>query len=170
MASTDSIRTSRAPKQHPLDIAKELAALEQLTVGELRERYAELHGETTRSRHRAYLIRRIAWKLQANAEGDLSERARRRAAELADVSFARCTPPRIITTPQSNGRCQRDPRLPCPGNIISRDYKGQRICVHVTEDGFECDGREYGSLSAVAKAVSGSHVNGFHFFGLGGAQ
>lgn len=60
------------------DIAAEIAALNQMTTGDLAKYYAELHGQPCRTRHRAYLIRKIAWRLQANTEGDLSERARRR--------------------------------------------------------------------------------------------
>jgi len=62
-----------------LNMKKELAALEQMTVGQLHKRYAEVFGEPVRSRHKQYLIRRIAWRHQANAEGGLSERALRRA-------------------------------------------------------------------------------------------
>ena len=58
------------------DVATELAGLDQMTTGDLAERYRELHGQPCRTRHRAYLIRKIAWRIQANAEGDLSERAR----------------------------------------------------------------------------------------------
>jgi len=67
-----------------MNIKAELAAMERLMTGDLVERYAALTGHPVRTRHRAYLIRKIAWRLQADAEGDLSERARRRAAELAD--------------------------------------------------------------------------------------
>ncbi|MCG3127431.1 MAG: hypothetical protein CHACPFDD_02291 [Phycisphaerae bacterium] len=77
-----------------LNLAKELAALERMSVGQLQGRYAEVFGETVRSRHKQYLIRRIAWPLQANVEGGLSERALRRAEELADVADVRVTPPR----------------------------------------------------------------------------
>ena len=77
-----------------LNIAKEVATLEQLTVGQLQDRYVEVFSEPVRSRHRQYLIRRIAWRLQANAEGGLSERALRRAEELADNADVRLTPPR----------------------------------------------------------------------------
>lgn len=62
-----------------LNITKEVAALEQMTVGQLQQRYVEVFAEPVRSRHKQYLIRRIAWRLQANAEGGLSERALRRA-------------------------------------------------------------------------------------------
>jgi hypothetical protein len=62
-----------------LNLAKELAALKQMTVGQLQQQYVEVFGEPVRSRHKQYLIRRIAWRLQANAEGGLSERALRRS-------------------------------------------------------------------------------------------
>ena len=54
-----------------------------MLTGELCERYADVFGEEPGSRHKAYLIRKIAWRLQANAEGELSERARRLSEELA---------------------------------------------------------------------------------------
>ena len=60
------------------NIGQQVAALRQLTAGQLRDRYAELFGEPPRSGHREHLVRRIAWRMQARREGDLSERARRR--------------------------------------------------------------------------------------------
>ena len=66
-----------------VNIVQEVAALERLSVGQLRQRFAELFGEATSASNRTWLIKRIIWRLQALAEGDLSERARRRAAELA---------------------------------------------------------------------------------------
>jgi len=85
------------------DIATAIAALGQMSTGGLAERYAELHGQPCRTRHRAYLIRKIAWRLQANAEGDLSERARRRAAELADDAEVRVMAPKTMICPPQNG-------------------------------------------------------------------
>jgi len=67
------------------DIAAEIDGLQRLTTSELVERFGELHGYPCRTRHRAYLKRKIAWRIQAKAEGDLRERARRRAAELASA-------------------------------------------------------------------------------------
>jgi hypothetical protein len=57
-----------------------------------------------------------------------------------------------------------DPRVPPPGTILTRPYKGQRVQVQVLTDGFAYAGRVFPSLSAVAKAVTGSHCNGFLFF------
>jgi hypothetical protein len=55
----------------------------RMTVGELRREYAEVFGEQTRSYHKEFLVRRIAWRIQANAEGGLADRARQRALEIA---------------------------------------------------------------------------------------
>ena len=66
-----------------VNVAKELAALEAMTVVALRARYAQVFGEETRVASKTWLVKRIIWGLQALAEGDLSERARQRAAELA---------------------------------------------------------------------------------------
>ncbi len=63
-----------------LNIAKEVARMKRMTVPELRRQYAEVFGEECRSRHKRFLLKRIAWRLQANAEGDLPKRARQRAA------------------------------------------------------------------------------------------
>jgi len=159
-------------------IASEIDALQRMTTNELLERYAELHGQPSRTRHRTYLIRKIAWRIQANAEGDLSERARRRAAELADDADIRVMAPKTLVCPPQPDEAppvtremQSDPRLPAPGSAIVREYKGKTIRVVVLEDGqgFEYDGERYRTLSAVAKKITGSHINGFRFFRLSGA-
>ena len=152
-----------------LNLKKELAALERMTVGELQQRYVEVFGEQVRSRHKQYLIRRIAWRLQANSEGGLSERALRRAEELADIADARVTPPRTTPIGRSTGATappRSDHRLPPVGAAVTRRYKGRDITMTVLADGFEHEGERYRSLSALAKAITGSHVNGFRFFKL----
>lgn len=163
------------------DIATEIAALGRMTTGDLAERYAELHGQPCRTRHRAYLIRKIAWRLQANAEGDLSERARRRAAELANDADVRVMAPKTMICPPQIGESAvltkpvptaqnkpADPRLPAPGSAIVREYKGRTHRVVILDDGrFEYEGERYRSLTAVAKEITGSHINGFRFFALG---
>jgi hypothetical protein len=80
-----------------LNIAKEVAALQRMTVKELRARYAEVFGEATNANNRAWLVKRLAWRLQSLAEGDLSARARRRAGELACDADLRMYPP--VPTP-----------------------------------------------------------------------
>jgi hypothetical protein len=61
---------------------------------------------------------------------------------------------------------RRDVRLPKSGDVLRRDYKGQAIIVRVLESGFEYEGRRFGSLSAIAKAITGAHWNGLLFFGI----
>src|SRR5262249_27960025 len=156
------------------NISRELAALRRLSPRELRARYAEVFGEATAANNKAWLVKRIAWRLQALAEGDLSERARRRAAELANDAYLRTTPPRAAgagaRTPGEAKREERvlkfqaDDRLPPPGTVITRKYKGEVLQVKVLADGFEHDGRVFPSLSAVARHVTGSHCNGYLFF------
>ncbi len=153
-------------------VAADVARLEKMSVNQLAKRFEEVFGEQCRSRHKRYLIRRIAWRLQANAEGGLSERARERADELANDAEIRVTPPRekkATNDPQPTTIKMvsgRDARLPPPGNWIEREYKGRTIRVLVVADGFEYEGERFRSLSAIAKAVTGSHVNGYLFFRL----
>jgi Protein of unknown function (DUF2924) len=151
-----------------LNILNEVAALQRLTVGQLRQRFAELFGEATPASNRTWLVKRIAWRIQALAEGDLSERARRRAAELACDADLRLNPPRSKSTAPPlepvSVPAPIDHRLPPPGTILTRPYKGQQLHVQVLTDGFAFAGTVYPSLSAVAKAITGSHCNGFHFF------
>src|SRR5882724_3919363 len=72
-----------------------IAALQRLTMQVLRVRYTELFGETTAAKNRIWLLRRVAWRVQSLAEGGLSERARQRAAELANDADLRITVPRV---------------------------------------------------------------------------
>ncbi len=151
-------------------LAHELAMLGQLTVSGLRARYAELFGEETRVGNKVWLIRRIAWRLQALAEGDLSERARQRAAELAQDADVRLSPPRVDrivpgpAPPPPSARPRPQPRLPPPGTVLTRPYKGETLQVRVLHHGLEFEGTVYPSLSAVAKAITGSHCSGYRFF------
>ena len=150
--------------------AQEIAKLQGMGTREHRRRPAEVFGEETRSGNRPYLIKRLAWRIQANAEGDISERARRRAEEIARDADLRLKAPRNVVQSgrsSASGRIRRtgDERLPMPGTVLTREYKGTTVRVTVLEDGFEHEGELYRSLSAVAKAVTGSHWNGYLFFG-----
>lgn len=152
----------------------EIAELQDKTVSQLVQRYEQVFEEECRSRNKQYLIRRIAWRLQANEEGGLSRAALMKAEELAIGAETRVTAPRKNSTegvklvvPEPDAFVDWDPRLPPPGNIVERQYKGKMIRVIVLQEGFEYEGRRYKSLTAIAKEVSGSHCNGFLFFRLG---
>jgi hypothetical protein len=158
------------------EVAKELAALQRMGVAALREKYAEVFGEATATGNRTWLLRRVAWRIQANTEGELSDRAKQRAAELARDADLRVIPPRekpaVLPMVRGGTRAgtlpkeKADDRLPPPGAVLTRPYKGTTVQVKVLAACFEYAGAVYGSLSAVAKAVTGSHCNGFLFFGL----
>lgn len=158
-------------------VQKELAAIEGMTTRQLRERYEEVFGEAARSSNRQWLQRRVAWRVQMLAEGDLAgrtvERVRARAATLARDADLRVRP---LSGPTDDGGPvravvaalpgSRDERVPPPGALLVRVFKGREHRVTVRANGFEYAGDTYRSLSAVAYAISGSHWNGFHFFGL----
>jgi Protein of unknown function (DUF2924) len=154
-----------------MNLDQELAALPRLTVADLRCRYAQVFGEATRVGNKAWLVKRIAWRLQALAEGDLSERARRRAAELTNDADLRLSPPRpaptlpvAVADRPARLPGKRNDRRPPVGTILTRPYKGTTVQVRVLEHGFVHRGTIYPSLSAVAKAITGSHCSGYLFF------
>src|SRR5687768_11080936 len=153
-------------------IEQTLAALRRMTPAQLRAQYLETFGEPTRSGNKDFLFKRIAWRIQSQAEGGLSERVKKRAEELARDADLRTTFPKT-TVPAANGggkqvsaRLSVHDRLPIPGTVLTRKYRGKQVSVKVLADGFEYEGDTYRSLSAVAKAVTGSHWNGLLFFGL----
>jgi hypothetical protein len=82
----------------------------------------------------------------------------------------RLLPPRqkqlARTSVQKNGKANEIPEshLPLPGTILTRWYTGKTLSVQVLRHGFEFNGQVYKSLSAVAKAITGSHTSGFLFF------
>jgi hypothetical protein len=154
-------------------VLKQIEQLRSLTVNGLREKYRKVFGEDSRSGNKDYLYRRIAWRLQASAEGDLSERARRRALEIANDADLRVRAPKATVGSDARERTTvtaiggtRDPRLPQPGTLLTREYKGKVHVVKVLGDGFEYDGRKYKSLSKIATEIAGTRWNGFVFFGL----
>ncbi len=155
-----------------MNVGKEIALLKRMTLGELRRRYAAVFGEETRNRHKDFLVKRIAWRIQSVGEGTLSERARRRAEELASDADIRLRAAKItsLSVPERTRvgelHISEDRRLPMPGAVLERAYKGRTVIVTVLAGGFEYEGAVYKSLSAVARKITGTHWNGYHFFGL----
>jgi hypothetical protein len=172
-------------------VARDLAELGVLPSRELARRHLELFGEPTRSNNREYLIRKLAWRIQENAFGGLTERAKSRISELGDevphswrrraaeklgavripvlsrATAAASPAKRPAATANSSHERPRDPRLPPVGSVLGRMYAGERHDVRVLEVGFEYKGTVFNSLSQVARAISGTSWNGFGFFGLG---
>src|SRR5687768_5167059 len=133
-----------------MNLDHDLAELDRLTVAQLRQRYADVFGEPTHAAHKAWLRKRIAWRMQAHAEGGLSERARQRATLLANDADLRLNPPKDGTSvtvpfpaaaqaaaePADAAPPQADPRLPPPGSVLTRLYKGRQVKVTVLACGF----------------------------------
>ena len=106
-----------------IDVNAAEKALEKMTVPQLKQRYAKVYGEDTRTHHKVLLIKRILWRMQALREGDLSERARQRARELANDADLRMSPP-----PTYN------PLPNAPERTIERDAQQRAPAVAQAED------------------------------------
>ena len=152
------------------NVIRRIHALRQMNVAELRREWERLYGEPARSRNKDYLYHRLAWRIQELQHGGLSSHARQRIDKIASVSFARARAlklaqdaPRASETPRKS---QRDLRLPAPGTVIVKAYKGQELRLVVHEDHFELDGQSFRSLSEAARHVTGAKWNGKLFFGL----
>jgi Protein of unknown function (DUF2924) len=148
-----------------MTLKQNLDLLPAMAVKDLRLKYAEVFNEPTNAHNKDWLVKRIAWRLQAQNEGGLSERAKQRAKELANEADLRVlapasTPAPCITTEN------RDQRLPAPGSVITRTYKGNAYSIEVLTSGFSWNDTTYKTLTAVAEAITGKHMNGFQFFGL----
>ncbi len=167
------------------DLQAEVALMRVMKTGELLAKYLKVFGQPSPSRHRERLIRRIAWKIQALAEGDLSERARRRAEEIANDGDLRIRVPAakpmapmigipvmpLAPEPKAAAAPQRS--QPMAGTVITKNYRGRQLRVMVRESGFEFENQRFGSLSAIARHITGTQWNGNRFFGIaakGGAK
>jgi hypothetical protein len=158
------------PKKKNIEgsMAAEIAAPRTLTVAELQLRYSRLFGRESRSRNRDWLFKKVAFRMQEVRRGGPSERAKRRARELAKGSYLRSRPPKGFCPepappPQAH---PKDPRLPAVGTVLTREQGGETHAITVLGDGFEYRGEIYPSLSRIAKAVTGTSWNGFLWLGL----
>ena len=173
---------SRAEMRRLDDMPSQLAALETMNVPALAEKYRELYGEPTRSRNRAYLKKRLAWRIEASFQGDLSQGAIARIQQLGDQLPERWQMRlgQPASEPAAAGDAAtkldaalstattepRDPRVPPVGTVVRRVFDGKTHEVTVCVEGFEYEGRRYKTLSAIANQIAGSRWNGFLFFGL----
>ena len=140
-----------------------LAELQAMAVPELVERYQAVFGKPPRTKHRAWLWRRIAWKVQEQRFGGLSEVAKRRLDELiAEIDIPELR--QRVVRGKVNGK--RRGGEPPAGTVLKRTWKGQEIHARSVEGGWEHEGVLYRSLTALAQAVTGTHTSGPAFFGL----
>jgi hypothetical protein len=141
-----------------LTLADQIAALDQMPVAELAARFAQVFGHPPRSRRNAQFLRkRIAHQLQVVAFGGMPRAAKAALDRLVGE----------IVLPPAAAPPVADRAAPRPGRILEREWRGQTVRVVTTGDGeFEWNGQRFGSLSAVAHAVTGAKWSGTLFFGL----
>jgi hypothetical protein len=141
-----------APARDGASRIARIAALRRLTVGELREEYLKAFSETKPQPRLAVQADRLADP--GPGGGGLSERAKRRAAELARESDVRPRSRQLLTPGQPPAAAPRivqvgpvrDTKAPLPGTVLCRDYNDQNVVVRVLEDGFEWRGQVFASL------------------------
>lgn len=138
------------PQCLPLD------RLEELSIKELREEWSRCYGALAPNLSADLLRSGIAYRLQEKRLGAISRETKR--IVLQAPRAASCTP--------GAGPAKPPPRKLTPGTRLVRDWHGSAHTVMVLDKGFEYDGQTWRSLTAIAKAITGTHRNGPHFFGL----
>jgi hypothetical protein len=165
-------------------LAARIARIGQMPPRELREAYRHTFGRETTSGNRAWLVRAISNRLREIEESHQRPRALAMAQAVAkdlrcEEAFARYLqtlppvaplprPPEAVFELRPASRA-RDPRIPPTGTVLVRHFGDRDYRVTVTDEGFMLGRHRYRSLSAVAKAITGKHWNGFLFFGLDAA-
>jgi hypothetical protein len=139
----------------PIEILAALAGLKAMTVPDLQAKWAAIFDAPAPNASRGNLELRIGYRLQELALGGLRREARRTLDALAG-EVANGAPGPMVA----------DPRRPMPGTRLVRDWEGIEHSVTVRADGFEWEGRRFKSLSAAARAITGTNRNGWKFFGL----
>jgi hypothetical protein len=137
-------------------VLKQIDDLNHMSMDQLRKRWKDLLGTDPGRLGRNYLIRRLAYRIQELVYGGLSREARQKLSSIGDGDDAKSKKPL---------RKRQAANLQ-PGTRLLRDWHGERYEVVVQEDGFLYDGKKYRSLSAVARAITGSYWSGNRFFGL----
>ncbi|MEI7750546.1 MAG: DUF2924 domain-containing protein [Candidatus Omnitrophota bacterium] len=145
------------------NIAEQIEALKTKGTAQLLAQYRELFGNKVAPGNRIFLIRQLAYRIQEQVMDGISlaisDKIQKLIRTYAPINKI------AIKTKSGKTAAGRDGRLPMPGSFITKTYKGKRLEVKVLENGFEYQVAIYKNLSAVAKAVTGDHWNGFLFFG-----
>ena len=137
-------------------ILARLAALKTMSVNDLKAEWQSLFGASAPNNSRGFLEGRLAYRIQELTYGGPDRETRRMLDLLADEVEGTLTRKSQIA----------DPRNPVTGTKLIRDWDGVEHTVTVLKDGFDWGGRRYKSLSAIARAITGTQWNGYRFFGL----
>ena len=152
-------------------IDTKIADLKIKIIPELQNEFEALFdGQKARSDNKVYLIRKIAYRLQELEYGGLSQKTQNRLKELIalyDPVNNKAIRPKVSVETQARTKTRgRDTRLPIPGTIITKDYRGKKHQVKILEKGFEYEGKIYKHLTAIADKITSAHWNGYNFFNL----
>ena len=137
-------------------VLAQLAALPEKTLPELKQLWRELYDREPPSYNKPFLIKRLAYRIQELAYGGLSARAEAKLAVLIEEEDRRA---KGLPSLRKGDR-------PIAGTRLIRQWQGVEHCVTVLDDGFEYEGARYRSLSAIARAITGTRWNGPLFFAL----
>ncbi len=133
-----------------------LAALKTTPTPQLKEQWRQLFEGEPPAFNRRYLESRLAYRIQELAYGGLKPDTVRRLEKLGEeLDGGRVD----VRKRPANDR-------PISGTRLIRDYQGVEHCVTVRDNDYEYQGRPYKSLSAIARAITGTQWNGVVFFGL----
>ncbi len=133
-----------------------LAALKTATTPELKAQWRDLFDSEPPPFNRRYLESRLAYRIQELAYGGLKPETIRQLERLGEE---------LDGGDRKKSRIRAD-TMPIAGTRLIREWQGVEHVVTVTPDGFEWQGRPYTSLSAIARAITGTRWNGWVFFGL----
>jgi len=140
-------------------VLKQVAELPNLDSGQLKERWRTLYGSEPPAYNKSYLVKRLAYRIQELAYGGLSQAAQAQLRDALDGDDADGMTSRMHRRRRKDG-------MPVTGTRLVREWQGNRYEVTVVHGGFEFEGRKYRSLTAITKAITGTHWNGPGFFGL----
>ena len=148
---------------------EQIMMLKNASVLELQKKYSELfEGKKAPSNNKVYLWRKIAYRIQELEYGSVRAETQGKIQELIikydPVNNKSLRPGDASDNQAKKTRLSRDKRLPIPGTVVTKEYKGIMLQVKILESGFEYNGKVYKSLTAIAKEVTGAHWNGFLFF------
>jgi Protein of unknown function (DUF2924) len=137
-------------------VLAQLAALPEKSTAELKRLWRDLYDREPPPYNKPFLVKRLAYRVQELAYGGLSARAEAKLDRLIAEEEARL-----------NGKLPKNRGdRPIAGTRLIREWQGVEHTVTVLADGFEYQGRRYKSLSAIARAITGTRWNGPAFFGL----
>lgn len=138
------------------DVPALLTALPGADIRDLKQQWRSLFGSEAPPYNRRFLESRLAYRIQELAYGGIKPEIIKHIEELGEQIDGRNMILRRV----------RQTQRPVPGTRLLREYQGVEYIATVTRDGFEYQGRPYQSLSAVARAITGTRWNGWAFFGL----